>query len=58
MNKTISQPTKKGDQVAYYNAKDQRRVGVVQGWRDGKVVVLHRAGYTDLVPQADLYLLD
>lgn len=58
MNKTISQPTKKGDQVAYYNAKGQRRVGVVQDWRDGKVVVLHRAGYTELVPEADLYLLD
>lgn len=58
MNKTINQPAKKGDQVAYYNAKGQRRVGLVQGRRDGKVVVLHRARYTELVPEADLYLLD
>lgn len=58
MDKTISQPAKKGDNVSYYNAKGQRRVGVVQGWRDGKVIVLHPDHYTELVPDADLYLLD
>jgi hypothetical protein len=35
-----------------------RRTGIVQGWRDGKVVVLHKAGYTEELNAADLYLVE
>ncbi|WP_338618356.1 hypothetical protein [Pigmentiphaga sp. CHJ604] len=34
-----------------------RRVGTVKGRRDGKVVVQHADHTTDLVHEADLYLL-
>jgi hypothetical protein len=63
----IDQPLKKGDRVAYYIKRNistghhstrsiqVRRTGIVQGWRDGKVVVLHKAGYTEDLKPADLY---
>lgn len=35
-----------------------RRTGTVQGWRDGKVIVLHSAKYTELVADVDLYSFD
>lgn len=35
-----------------------RRTGTVQGWRDGKVIVLHPAKYTELLAEADLYPFD
>jgi hypothetical protein len=58
---------KKGDRVAYYikrnistghhstRSEKVRRTGIVQGWRDGKVIVLHAAGYTEDLAEADLY---
>lgn len=61
---------KKGDRVAYYIKRNfstghhstrttqVRREGIVQGWRDGKVVVLHKAGYTEDLAQADLYYVE
>jgi hypothetical protein len=66
----IDQPLKKGDRVAYYIKRNistghhstcsiqVRRTGIVQGWRDGKVVVLHKAGYTEDLAEADLYLVE
>ena len=63
-------PLKKGDRVAYYikrtistgnhstRSEQIRRVGIVQGWRDGKVLVLHKAGYTEIVAESDLYLVE
>jgi len=66
----IDQPLKKGDRVAYYinrnistghhstRIEQVRRTGIVQGWRDGKVVVLHKAGYTEDLAEADLYFAD
>ena len=35
-----------------------RRTGIIQGWRDGKVVVLHKAGYTEDLDEADLYFVE
>ena len=64
----IDQPIKKGDRVAYYISRNisaghhstrsiqVRRTGIVQGWRGGKVIVLHKAGYTEDLNPADLYL--
>lgn len=66
----IRQPLKKGDRVAYYIKRristghhstrsiQVRRTGIVQGWRDGKVIVLHLAGYTETIADADLYLVE
>ena len=65
----VQTPLKKGDKVAYYIARrvshgsgsgieQVRRTGIVQGWRDGKVVVLHKAGYTEDLNDADLYLIE
>ncbi len=66
----IDQPLKKGDRVAYYinrnistghhstRIEQVRRTGIVQGWRGGKVVVLHKAGYTEDLAEADLYLAE
>ena len=34
-----------------------RRTGIVQGWRGGKVIVLHKAGYTEDLAEADLYYI-
>ena len=70
MNTNIRQTLKKGDRVAYYiyrnisaghhstRTTQVRRTGIVQGWRDGKVVVLHKAGYTEDLNDADLYLVE
>ena len=61
---------KKGDRVAYdvhqsistghhsTGLVPVRRTGIVQGWRDGKVIVLHKAGYTEALAQTDLILID
>ena len=61
---------KKGDRVAYdIHRKSSsghhstrlvpvRRTGIVQGRRDGKVIVLHKAGYTEALAQTDLILID
>ena len=66
----IDQPLKKGDRVAYYidrristghhstRTEQVRRTGIVHGWRDGKVIVLHKAGYTEDLAEADLYLVE
>lgn len=57
----------KGDRVAYYikrrlsqdgGTEQVRRTGIVQGWREGKVVVLHKAGYTEDLDEADLYFVE
>ena len=60
----------KGDRVAYTidrtistghpstRIAQVRRTGIVQGWRDGKVVVLHAAGYTEDLAETDLYLVE
>jgi len=62
---SIHHTLKKGDRVAYYitrsisaGVEQVRRVGTVQGWRDGKVIVLHPAKYTELVAEADIYLVE
>lgn len=62
---SINQSVKRGDKVAYYlqrristGTTQIRRVGIVQGWREGKVIVLHKAGYTEVVADADLYLVE
>lgn len=66
----IRRTLQKGDRVAYYinrtistghhstRTTQVRRTGIVQGWRGGKVVVLHKAGYTEDVAQADLYYVE
>ena len=66
----IRRTQQKGDHVAYYinrtistghhstRTTQVRRTGIVQGWRGGKVVVLHKAGYTEDVAQADLYYVE
>ncbi len=66
----IRRTLQKGDHVAYYinrtistghhstRTTQVRRTGIVQGWRGGKVVVLHKAGYTEDVAQADLYYVE
>jgi hypothetical protein len=54
----FSRPTRIGDEVAYYNARGIRRVGIVKGWREGKVMVQHNAGYFELIADEALYLLD
>jgi hypothetical protein len=63
-------PLKRGDRVAYYVNRNVsaghgvthnvqvRRQGIVKGWRAGKVIVQHKAGYTVDVPDADLYVVD
>ena len=48
---------KKGDRVAY-DIHRKISTGIVQGWRDGKVIVLHKAGYTEALAQTDLILID
>ena len=70
MNTNIRHTLQKGDRVAYYidrtistghhstRTTQVRRTGIVQGWRDGKVVVLHKAGYTEDLNEADLYLVE
>ena len=71
MNKpaSIRHPLQQGDKVAYYvqrrvsaghhttRLEQIRRTGIVQGWRGGKVIVLHKAGYTEDLAEADLYYL-
>lgn len=71
MNKpaSIRHPLQQGDKVAYYvqrrvsaghhttRIEQIRRTGIVQGWRGGKVIVLHKAGYTEDLAEADLYYL-
>ena len=61
---------KKGDRVAYdihrkistghhsTRSVAVQRTGIVEGWRDGKVIVLHKAGYTEALAQTDLILID
>ena len=72
MNKpaSIRHPLQQGDKVAYYvqrrvsaghhttRIEQIRRTGIVQGWRGGKVIVLHKAGYTEDVAQVDLYYVE
>ena len=72
MNATtpIRHTLQKGDRVAYTinrtistghhstRTTQVRRIGIVQGWRGGKVVVLHKAGYTEDLAQADLYYVE
>ncbi len=67
---SIHRTLQKGDRVAYYinrtistghhstRTTQVRRTGIVQGWRGGKVVVLHKAGYTEDLAQADLYYVE
>ena len=67
---TIHHTLKQGDRVAYYINRNVsaghgstrnvqvRRQGIVKGWRDGKVIVQHKAGYTVDVPDADLYTIE
>ena len=67
---SIHRTLQKGDRVAYYinrtistghhsiRTTQVRRTGIVQGWCDGKVVVLHKAGYTEDLNDADLYLVE
>lgn len=71
MNKpaSIHHPLQQGDKVAYYvqrrvsaghhttRIEQIRRTGIVQGWRGGKVIVLHKAGYTEDLAEADLYYI-
>lgn len=71
MNKpaSIRHPLQQGDKVAYYvqrrvsaghhttRIEQIRRTGIVQGWRGGKVIVLHKAGYTEDLAEADLYYI-
>ncbi len=66
----IHHALQKGDRVAYTITRtistghhstrttQVRRTGIVQGWRDGKVIVLHKAGYTEALTEADLYYLE
>ena len=70
MNVPPRHPLKKGDRVAYYinrnvsaghhstRSEQVRRIGIVQGWRDGKVIVLHKAGYTEDLVETDLYFVE
>ena len=72
MNKlaSIRHPLQQGDKVAYYvqrrvsaghhttRIEQIRRTGIVQGWRGGKVIVLHKAGYTEDLAEADLYYIE
>ena len=70
MNVPTRHPLKKGDRVAYYinrnvsaghhstRSEQLRRIGIVQGWRDGKVIVLHKAGYTEDLVETDLYFVE
>ena len=72
MNKpaSIHHPLQQGDKVAYYvqrrvsaghhttRIEQIRRTGIVQGWRGGKVIVLHKAGYTEDLAEADLYYIE
>ena len=67
---SIKHTLKTGDRVAYYinhnistghhntRIEQVRRTGIVQGWRDGKVLVLHKAGYTESLAEADLFLVE
>lgn len=67
---TIQHTLTKGDRVAYYINRNVstghrstrlvqvRRTGIVQGWRDGKVVVLHKAGYTEDLAPTELYFVE
>jgi hypothetical protein len=72
MNTTdrIHHTLKPGDRVAYYTSRavsaghnsvrhvQVRRTGIVKGWRGGKVIVLHKAGYTEDVLEGDLYCIE
>lgn len=67
MNTSIHHTLQKGDKVAYYITRrinhgtdtvQVRRSGIVQGWRDGKVIVLHKAGYTEDLAEAELYYVE
>ena len=67
---SIKHTLKKGVRVAYYinrnistghhstRIEKVRRTGIVQGWRDGKVLVLHKAGYTEELDEANLRLVE
>ena len=67
---SIHRTLQKGDRVAYTidrkistghhstRIEQVRRTGIVQGWRGGKVIVLHKAGYTEDVAQVDLYYVE
>jgi hypothetical protein len=72
MNTTesIHRPLTKGDRVAYYitrnismghhstRSEHVGRTGIVQGWRNGKVSVLHKAGYPENLDEARLYCVE
>lgn len=42
-------PFKNFDQVSYINEKGIKRFGEVRGSREGKMIVLHKAGYSELI---------
>jgi hypothetical protein len=42
-----------GDRVVYRLPDGSRNVGLVQGWRQGRVVIRRKAGHTEDVPEAD-----
>ena len=66
----IQRALQKGDRVAYTidraisaghhstRTTQVRRSGIVQGWRDGNVVVLHKAGYTEDLAEASRTLVE
>ena len=66
----IQRTLQKGDRVAYtinrristghHSTRTTQvwRTGIVQGWRDDKVVVLHAAGYTEDLAEANLTLVE
>jgi len=56
-----------GDRVTYYLTRrvsfgsgyeQVRRSGIVRGRRNGKVIVLHKAGYTKDLAEAELYYVE
>lgn len=47
-------PHKAGDTVSYKGVRGSTRTGTVKGSRDGKVVVEHAAGYTELKHHSEL----
>ena len=57
MSTPIQHTVQPGDTVAYYNQRNIRRIGIVKGWRDGKVIVEHKAGYTELLHESELFIL-
>ena len=69
-NPSHQRTLQRGDRVAYYIHRTistghhssrtipVRLSGIVQGFRDGQVLVLHQAGYTESLPEAQLYFVE